>query len=77
VNSSFGEVIKVVLIGCTSLKKKIALFRLTKKGQFTCKLGCPLIFQKHPSAGISTFSIERLLRLRRAGPSASLDKSAD
>jgi hypothetical protein len=41
------------------------------------KAGCPLIFQNIYLPELAPFLVERLLRLRRAGPSASLDKSAD
>jgi hypothetical protein len=41
------------------------------------KTGCPLIFQNIHLPELAPFLGERLLRLRRAGPSASLDKSAE
>jgi hypothetical protein len=59
------------------LKIKIALQDL--KGQFARRHGCPLIFQNIFLPELAPYSAyaDRLSRHRRAGPSASLDKSAD
>jgi hypothetical protein len=67
---------KVILIFFTSLKKNYPSWHY-KKGQSIFIFGCPLIFQNIRLPELAPFLAERLLRLRRAGPSASLDKSAD
>jgi hypothetical protein len=59
---------------CTFLNNEIALSE--QKGQLR-RCTAALSSSRYCSAGISTFSYERLLRIRRAGPSASLEKSAD
>jgi hypothetical protein len=49
------------------------------KGQFALGHGCPLIFQNILLPELAPYSAnaDRLSRHHRAGPSASLDKSAD
>jgi hypothetical protein len=63
-------------VGILSVKK-IAL--RTRKGNFAHWHGCPLIFQNILLSELAPWSAfaDRLSRHHRAGPSASLDKSAD
>jgi hypothetical protein len=65
-----------VLIYFTSSEKNYP-FRLKRERAILYETGYPLIFQNIHLPELAPFLDERLLRLRRAGPSASLDKSAD
>jgi hypothetical protein len=58
---------------------KIKLPSQNLKGQFAQGHGCPLIFQNIHLPELAPYSAyaDRLSRHHRAGPSASLDKSAD